>query len=171
MKKWILLLSALCLLALGTTGCGAAVEEEVYAYAGVRPDHYWKDVWVTEEREINIIPEGEDPDALMKMEVYGRIRYEGEQPANRVRVIIRSPLTFDFIEDHRAMFYGVVQPGDVIEYHLIQYYPDWRERVPIGVYKDHIVEDFRENAYINITWEYDGQAFDEHFFDFKAKEK
>lgn len=166
MKKWILLLSALSLLIMGT-GCDIVEERELIA--GMRPDRYWEEVWLVEEREIQIKVVEEDPDYVVEMEVYGRIRYEGEQPVERVSVIIRSPLTFDFIADHRTAIYGTVQPGDVLEYLMIQDYPEWRERVPIGVYKEHIIDDFQENAYINISWEKDGEIHDEHFFEWEPK--
>ncbi len=166
MKKWMLLLTALCLLLMGT---GCAVVEEQEALAGVRPDLYWKNIWVIEERVNNIEVVGEYPDTIVKIEVYGRIRYEGEEPAQRVSVIIRSPLSFDFIADHRASNYGTVQPGEVLEYHLIQNYPEWREKVPIGVYKEHIIDDFKGNSYINISWVQDDVEHNEHFFEWKPK--
>ncbi|GEM_PF-1846446 len=166
MKKWILLAIALCFMTL-VTGCAVVEEQEVVAE--MRPDLYWQKIWIVEERQINIEVEGEDPETLVKMDVYGRVRYEGEDPVNRVRLIIRSPLTFDFIEDHRAMNYGTVYPGDVLEYNLIQNYPEWQERVPIGVYKYHIIDDFRDNAYINIAWEQDDESHSQQFFDWKPK--
>ncbi len=166
MKKWILLMLAAGLLFLGS---GCAVVEKAEVLASIRPDLYWKDYWIIEEQLNQIEVLDETGESVVKIDIYGRIRYAGEQPVDNVSVIIRSPLTFDFIEDHQAVHYGTVQPGEVLEYRLLQDYPEWQERVPIGVYKEHIIDDFKGNAYVQISWEKEGESFEERFFSWKPK--
>lgn len=143
------------------TGC--AVVEEREALASMRPDKYWENVWVIEKKKthLEILPDK----AVLETNCF--ISYEGERPAEDVTVIIRSPLTYDFIEDHLAENYGTVYPGDKIEYHLHHEFPHWRERIPVGVFEEKLIDDFTINAYVGISWKYGEEEFSIQFYDWK----
>lgn len=163
MKKALLLIVAAVFI---MSNAGCAVVEEREALADSFPDKYWEDVWVITERESDIMID--DERALM--EAYCQVEYQGEEPAEDVKIIIRSPLTYDFISEESAQRYGTVEPGEKLEYHLQTEYQDWDENVPVYVFAEKISDDFRENYYVGISWRYGEEEFSKQFFDW-SKEK
>jgi hypothetical protein len=140
---------------------GCSVEEEKEVMAGLRPDQYWKGVWEVEERESHIEL---TPDHAV-IDAFCLVKYLGEEPAEDVRIVIRSPLAYRLIEDDLAADYGTVKPGQELEYHLYHEDPSWRKKVPVGVFEVKLVDDFFVNAYVDISWKYGEEKYNIHFYD------
>lgn len=149
----------LLVFAVSFSGCDVVEEEE--AVASYRPDRKWAEVWVIDQRETDIEIE---PDRAF-LEGKAKITYQGDQEVQEVSVIIRSPLTYDFIEEEEMWLYGTVYPGDRLEYELDFECPDWRDKVPIGVTEERLKEDFLTNAYVGVRWTQDGERYNIRFFD------
>ena len=141
-----------------STGCSME-EEEVMA--GFRPDKYWEGIWKVEEKEshLEISPQG------AAIEAFCRIRYIGDKPAENVRVIIKSPLTYMLIDDSLAAEYDLVQPGQEVEFHLKHEVASWQEKVTVGVFEDKLKDDFSFNSYVEVNWSDSREQYHVQFFD------
>lgn len=161
MKKVLLIMVAAFFL-FGGTGC--MVVEEKEAFADSFPDKYWENIWVIEERNTEITIDGEQ----VIMDGYSVINYKGDKPAEDVTIIIRSPLTYDFIEDGMAQTFGTVEPGEKLEYELHAMYYDWQENVPAYILEDKLMDDFRKNFYVGINWRYGDEQYKKRFHDWSG---
>lgn len=142
-----------------STGCSVEEGEEVMA--GFRPDKYWEGAWKVEEKESHLELASNGAVA----EAFCRIKYLGEKPAEDVRIIIKSPLTYRLIEDDLAAVFDTVQPGEEIEYHLNHEDASWQEKVTVGVFEDKLKDDFSVNSYVEVTWRYADEQYHVQFFD------
>ena len=163
MKRVIALL-LLAVLLLGSTGC--TVVQETHAFAENFPDKYWENIWVIEERKTNMTID-ED---LAVMEGYSLVHYQGEEPAEDVQIIIRSPLTYEFIGSEKAFQYGTVNSGEKLEYIMHAEYPDWQENVSAYIFEEKLQDDYQQNFYVGISWRYGDQQYSKKFFNWE-KEK
>ncbi len=164
MKKVFLLLLAAALL-LSCSGC--TVLEEAHAFAADFPDKHWEKIWVIKERKTHLFIAEEN----VFMEGYCVIEYLGEEPAHDVRVIIRSPLTYGFIPDSMARYYGTVNPGDKLEYMLKAEFDNWQELIPTYIFEEKIMDDFHGNFYVGISWRQDEREYKKRFFEWKKEKK
>lgn len=163
MKRVIVLLLMAALLS-GSAGC--TVVQETQTFAESFPDKYWENVWVIEERKTDILFDTD----LVVMDGYCRIHYQGDQIAEDVAILIRSPLTYKFIGGGNAWHYSTVQPGQELEYIMHKEYENWHKNVPPYIFADKLQDDYKENAYVGISWRYGDQTYSKKFFDWH-KEK
>jgi len=161
MQKMLLFLSMVLLLAF-SAGCTITEEKEVMA--GARSERYWEKVWEVSHREshVEITPEN------AVFEASCRVKYRGGEPAEDVKIIIRSPLTYVFIEEHHFKEYGTVKPGEELQYHLYVECPSWRDKMPVGVFEEKLVDDFTLNSHVAISWKYGAEEFAAEFYDWES---
>lgn len=162
--KRIMLLMLTAVLLFSSNGC--TVVQETHAFADSFPDKYWEDVWVIEERKTNM--EFDEDTAIM--EGYTLVHYQGEQPAEDVRIIIRSPLTYEFISNDKAWLYSTVRPGETIAYTMHAEYPNWEDNTSAYIFEEKLIDDYKKNFYVGISWRYGDEYFSKKFFDWH-KEK
>lgn len=158
MQKPLLLL--LCLL-LFIFSAGCTVVDATEVTADLRPDKYWEGVWDVEERNGQIEFSG----GKVLIEADSIIQYLGEKSAQDVKIVIRSPLTCDLIDDSFVTDYGTVEKGQKLEYSLCMEDPNWSDGVPIGVFEDKLKDDFLINYFVDITWKYDNEEYNVRFYD------
>jgi len=157
MKRVIVLL-LMAVLLLGSTGC--TVVQETHAFAESFPDKYWENVWVIEERKTDMVLDGD----LAVMNGYCQVLYLGEKPAEDVKIIIRSPLTYEFIGSEKAWEYGTVEPGTTLQYIMHAEFPDWKENVPVYIFGEKVEADYRKNFYVGISWRDGEHQYNKKFF-------
>lgn len=162
MKRVMLLLLAAVLL-LSSSGC--TVLQEAHALAEDFPDKHWEKVWVVEERK-TYLAINED---RVFMEGFCVVQYLGDEPAHDVSMIIRSPLTYGFIDDQMARYYGTVNPGDKLEYMLKAEFDNWQDKIPAYIFADKIIDDFHGNFYVGINFTYKDYEYEKKFFDWTEK--
>ncbi|MEW5919696.1 MAG: hypothetical protein AB1796_01850 [Bacillota bacterium] len=162
MKRVLLFLLTAALL-LSSSGC--TVVEETHAFAESFPDKHWEKVWVIKERETAIAMDEEQ----VVLEGHCLIHYVGEEPAHDVSIIIRSPLTYGFIDDQMTRHYGTVNPGDKLEYKLHAEYAGWQDKVPVYIFADKIKDDYLGNFYVGISWRYGDYTYNKKFFDWSGE--
>ncbi len=140
---------------------GCKVVEEREAVAQYRPDRYWEKVWVVEEKVTHLKATPE----TITMTASCIIKYEGEEPAEDVTIVMRSPLTYDFIGEQEKQKFDIIAPGEQLEYRLQLEVDNWRERIPVGVFQEKLVDDFQGNSYIGVSWRYGEDEYDIRFYD------
>ncbi|MDO9535412.1 MAG: hypothetical protein Q7J85_08795 [Bacillota bacterium] len=162
MRKLLLLLLIISFV-FASSGCSVLEERE--AMADFRPDRYWENSWKIEKRESHIEL---TPDQAV-LEASSVIRYTGEEPAEDVRIIMSSPLTDNLLDKdgELATSYGTVKPGEVLEYNF-RHEGSWREKTPIAVFAEKLVDDYTYNSYIRIAWKYGDQEYSLRFFDWSS---
>jgi hypothetical protein len=159
MRKLLLLLLVLSFI-VASSGCNVVEERE--AIADFRPDRYWEEAWKIEKRESHIEL---TPDHAV-LDSSSIIRYTGEEPADDVRIIMSSPLTYSWLDmdKEHIVSYGTVKPGEELEYQIFHEGP-WREKTPVAVFAEKLVDDYTYNSYIRISWKYGDQDYSFRFFD------
>lgn len=157
MQKPLLLLFVL-LFVIFSAGCSPDSSEVI---AGIRMDKFWEADWGIEERNMHIAIDGEK----VSLEAHSVIQYLGEEPAQDVRIIIRSPLTCKLIDDRFAIDYGNVERGEKLEYSLSTEHSNWPEGVSVGIFEDKLKNDFLINNYVDISWKYEDKEYNVQFFD------
>jgi len=159
MRKLLLLLLIISFL-FASSGC--TVLEEREAMADYRPDRYWANSWEILERESHI--ELTPDQAVLNSSCL--IRYTGQEPAEDVRIIMSSPLTDNLLDKDKelATSYGTVKPGEELEYEIF-HEGSWREKTPVAVFAEKLVDDYTYNSYVRIAWKYGDEEYSFRFFD------
>ena len=157
MRKLLLLLLIISFV-FASSGC--SVSEETMA--DFRPHSNWDGSWKIEKRESHI----ELTSDQAVLHASSVIRYTGEDPAEDVRIMMSSPLTDNLLDKDGELStsYGTVEPGDELEYNF-NHEGSWREKTPIAVFPEKLVDDYTYNSYISIAWKYDDQEYSLKFFD------
>jgi len=80
-----------------------------------------------------------------------------------------SPLTDNLLDKDKdlAASYGTVKPGQELEYNF-HYESPWREKTPVAVFAEKLVDDYNNNSYIRISWKYGDEEYNLRFFDWSS---
>ena len=133
--------------------------------AGLRPEKYWEGAWKIKEKECVLETDGDQ--AILK--AYCFLEYQGEDPAEDVQIMLRSPLSEKLTGDDPAENFGTINSGEEIEYRLSLAYPAWQEALSAGCSEENLIEDFTLNSYIDITWSYGEQRYNVQFYDWSEE--
>jgi len=158
LKKLFLIMAVIIVFAM-LTGCKVVEERE--AVAEYRPDRYWENVWVVQERISNL----EATEETLTMTASCIIRYEGDEPAEDVTLIMRSPLTRVFIGEEEKENLDIVNPGEELRFRLQKEVDNWQEKVPAGVFKEKVIDDFQDNSYVGLGWSFGEEEHDIRMYD------
>ncbi|HHU75467.1 MAG TPA: hypothetical protein GXZ24_01020 [Firmicutes bacterium] len=159
MKKLLLLMmGCFFLLAAGCTFERLESEETL-----ARPDVLWKTTWLIEERQTSI-DLGTD-EALLEASCF--VYYQGDGMVKDVKIHMGSPLTDGLIDDSvQEKTFSVVKPGYKLKYFMDAGYPQWRERIPAAISTGKLIDDFRDNTYVSISWKDKEDEHSVRFYDF-----
>ena len=163
--KRIVVLLVLAVLLSGSVGCTVVQDTEVLAEAF--PHKHWEKVWIIQERKTEMTIDSER--AVMKG--YCQVLYQGEEPAEDVQIIIRSPLTYDLIDQQNAWQYGKVDPGRSLEYIMHAEYDDWKDIMSTYIFENKLRDDYQRNYYVGISWRYGEEHYHQKFFDWSDDKK
>lgn len=158
MKKLLFFMSIIIVFAM-LTGCKVVEERE--AVAEYRPDRYWENVWVVQERISNIDASGE----TLTLTASCIVTYEGDEPAEDVNIVMRSPLTRVFIGEEESEYLDIVNPGEELRFSLQKEVKNWQEEVPAGVFEEKIIDDFQDNSYVGLSWSFGEEEHDIRMYD------
>ena len=160
MKKLLLIMAMLFVFSM-LAGCKMVEERE--AIAEYRPDRYWENVWVVQERISNM--EVTEDNIILTASCI--VNYEGDELAKDVTLVMKSPLTHPFIDELEKEYFDVVNPGEELRFSMRVELENWQEEIPSSVFKEKLVDDFQDNSYVGVSWNFeeDDEEYDVRMYD------